>query len=82
MKVYFKFKPSAKPTPRSAALKLLRESGAKRVERLFPGTPDPDLTSHYVAESESPAAAKRLLRLLKARKEIAFAHGDVKRRPM
>lgn len=79
-KVYFKFKPDVSDAARSEALALLRKRGARAVRRQFPT--EPDLTDHYVAVGTTPAQASKLIDLLRSVDAIAFAHGDVKRRPL
>lgn len=77
--VQFKFRSDSTSDDRQRLLSRLEDSGADRVERLFPDAPDDELAAFYSALVNDRQFSK-LLSLLKRAKAIEFAEPQPERR--
>ncbi len=78
-KVQFKFRKDAGDDDRERLIATLQESGAEKVEPLFPGAPDDELAALYSA-LVGERDVRRALRLLRRSKTVEFAEPEVQRR--
>lgn len=81
MDLFFKFVPGMEPAAQAETFRLLETEGARDVSRLFPQATDPDLKNHYVAAVGTATKLKRLIRLLRSREDVEFAHAGAPRAP-
>lgn len=79
MIINFKFVSAASEAQRNSVFSRLRARGARRVEPLFPGDPDPDMQLIYYADLPETPAAREASRILAASKVVEFAEPEAQR---
>jgi hypothetical protein len=79
--VHFKLKEGAPAPERRRVIEALHEQGAK-VDRLFPGENDPELSDVFAASGPEHLQAKDLLDVLNRSKAVDFAEEAPLRKPL
>jgi len=79
-KVQFKFREDTTSDDRQQLIATLEDSGADRVEALFPDASNEELRTLYSALIGEDCDLKGLVRLLKRSREIEFAEPEPERR--
>ena len=79
--VHFKLKPGTPAPERRRVIERLHERGAK-VDPLFPGENDPELSDIFAVDGPEDLKANELLDVLKQSKAVDFAEEAPIRRPL
>jgi isopropylmalate/homocitrate/citramalate synthase len=79
-KVQFKFRDDTSTDDRKALIAKLEDSGADRVEALFPDASDDELATLYLALIHDDNQFSKLMRLLKRSRKVEFAEPEADRR--
>jgi len=80
IRVQFKLRQQVPEDERAEIIGSLSEYGAERVRRLFPGEPDPELSTLYTLEAADQASAQRLLDVLNNSSAVEFAETEAPRK--
>jgi isopropylmalate/homocitrate/citramalate synthase len=78
-KVQFKFRDDASSDDRQELIAKLEDSGADRVEAIFPDASDDELATLYRALIDDDNHYSELMRLLKRSRKVEFAEPEAER---
>jgi hypothetical protein len=78
--VQFKFHDDTSSDDRQELIAKLEDSGADKVEALFPDASDEELATLYLALIEDESRYSDLMRLLKRSRKVEFAEPEADRR--